>query len=65
MNESGELIAEYPVRRGDGLDVHRLIYGIPCFNQRFFRRTVLDPVGSPAPESSSAAERHSLPRLAL
>jgi len=58
-------IAQHPLCRGGGFDLGDLMYGIPCFNARFFRRDVFERVGNFSLRFSFSADRHFLLRLAL
>ena len=60
-----QVLGQYPLGRGGGLDLDDLMYGIPCFNARFFRRRVFDRLGGFDLHFSFAADRHFLLRLAL
>jgi glycosyltransferase involved in cell wall biosynthesis len=60
-----EVTAWHPLCRGDGLALDDLMYGIPCINARFFRRSVFERVGRFSLEFDFAADRHFLLRLAL
>ena len=67
MAERGDrwpVLGPYPLCRG-GLDLDDLMYGIPCFNARFFRRRVFARLGGFDLHFSFAADRHFLLRLAL
>ena len=58
-------VAQHPLCRNGGFDLGDLMYGVPCFNARFFRRNVFERVGNFSPRFSFAADRHFLLRLAL
>lgn len=63
--DAWQVLGQYPLCRGGGLDLDDLMYGIPCFNARFFRRRVFDRLGGFDLHFSFAADRHFLLRLAL
>jgi glycosyltransferase involved in cell wall biosynthesis len=63
--DAWRVLREYPLCRDGGLDLNDLMYGIPCFNARFFRRRVFDRFGGFDLKFSFAADRHFLLRLAL
>lgn len=58
-------VAQHPLCRSGGFDLGDLMYGIPCFNARFYRRSVFDRFGNFALQFSFAADRDFLLRLAL
>ena len=63
--DTWQVLGQYPLCRGGGLDLDDLMYGIPCFNARFFRRRVFAGLGGFDLHFSFAADRHFLLRLAL
>jgi glycosyltransferase involved in cell wall biosynthesis len=63
--EGWDVVGWHPLCRGDGLDLDDLMYGVPCINARFFRRSVFARIGGFALEFDFAADRHFLLRLAL
>jgi glycosyltransferase involved in cell wall biosynthesis len=58
-------IGRHPLCRNGGFDLGDLMYGIPCFNARFYRKRVFDHFGRFALHFSFAADRDFLLRLAL